>query len=302
MSIYRLGHVEVRVPDLELASAYYTEVLGLIEVARKGDSVYLKGWDEHDHHSVILTYAPRYGVEHIAWKCDNINDLEKYENKLEKYGCHVERIPEGDELAMGDGIRFETPSGHTMELYHQMEKVGNGLPKLNPPPVRDDLIGIAPPRLDHTLLLAENVGDAGRFMMEALDFRMTEQLVNGEGHQLIVFLERSHTPHDVPFATGTDGGLHHFAFHLDNWLEVGKAADTLTMNGIEIDIGPTRHGLTRGHTIYFFDPCGNRNEVFSGGYYVDPDFEPITWTEDQFGKALFYYEGRINEQFVNRHT
>ena len=28
MGILRLSHVEVRVPDLELATAYYTEVLG----------------------------------------------------------------------------------------------------------------------------------------------------------------------------------------------------------------------------------------------------------------------------------
>ena len=41
------------------------------------------------------------------------------------------------------------------------------------------------------------------------------------------------------------------------------------MNGIDIDIGPTRHGITRGHTIYFFDPVGNRNEVFTGGYKTD---------------------------------
>jgi len=26
--------------------------------------------------------------------------------------------------------------------------------------------------------------------------------------------------------------------------------------------GPTRHGITRGQTIYFFDPSGNRNESF----------------------------------------
>ena len=32
--IIRLQHVEVRVPDLELATAYYTEVLGLVETAR----------------------------------------------------------------------------------------------------------------------------------------------------------------------------------------------------------------------------------------------------------------------------
>ena len=65
------------------------------------------------------------------------------------------------------------------------------------------------------------------------------------------------------------------------------------MNGIDIDVGPTRHGITRGHTVYFFDPVGNRNEVFSGGYRTDHDWETITWTEDQLGKALFYYENRI---------
>jgi catechol 2,3-dioxygenase len=32
---------------------------------------------------------------------------------------------------------------------------------------------------------------------------------------------------------------------------------------------PARHGITRGTTIYFFDPAGNRNEVFAGlGYRV----------------------------------
>ena len=48
---------------------------------------------------------------------------------------------------------------------------------------------------------------------------------------------------------------------------------------LTIDVAPTRHGVTRGYTVYFFDPVGNRNEVFTGGYWVDPDFEPITWTE-----------------------
>ena len=33
MGILRLSHVEIRVPDLELATAYYSEVVGLIETA-----------------------------------------------------------------------------------------------------------------------------------------------------------------------------------------------------------------------------------------------------------------------------
>ncbi len=302
MGIFRLGHVEVRVPDLELAAAYYTEVLGLREVERKGDRIFLKAWDEHDHHSVILKYYPRYGLDHMGWKVESVNDLEEFETKAERYGCDVERLPAGHESGIGAAIRFETPSGHMCELFHETVKVGNGLPKTNPPPVPSNLVGIAPHRLDHILLTAEDVGDAGRFYREVLGFRLTEQVLTGEGHELSVFLERSHTPHDLAFVTGSNGGLHHFAFWLDNFSDLARAADILRINGIQIDIGPTRHGITRGHTIYFFDPCGNRNEVFTGGYFVDLDFEPITWTEDQLGKAIFYYEGKLNERFLSVHT
>jgi len=55
--------------------------------------------------------------------------------------------------------------------------------------------------------------------------------------------------------------------------------DIFSMDDVPIDIGPTRHGITRGTTIYFFDPAGNRNEVFAGlGYRVQPDFPTINWT------------------------
>jgi catechol 2,3-dioxygenase len=55
MGLLRLSHIEIRVPDLELATAYYTEVLGLVETAREPERVFLKCWDEHQHHSVVLT-------------------------------------------------------------------------------------------------------------------------------------------------------------------------------------------------------------------------------------------------------
>ena len=60
--------------------------------------------------------------------------------------------------------------------------------------------------------------------------------------------------------------------------------------------------MTRGNTIYFFDPMGTRNEVFTGGYRPDPDFPTITWTEDNIGRAVFYYEGEVNERFTTVHT
>jgi catechol 2,3-dioxygenase len=68
---------------------------------------------------------------------------------------------------------------------------------------------------------------------------------------------------------------------------------------ISLDIGPTRHGITRGHTIYFFDPSGNRNEVFSGGYTYYPDHPKRVWDADKLGKGIFYYDRALNERFLS---
>ena len=68
MSILRLSHVELRVPDLELATAYYCEVVGMIETGRDDSRVFLKCWDEHQHHSVVLTHEPTHGLNHLGFK------------------------------------------------------------------------------------------------------------------------------------------------------------------------------------------------------------------------------------------
>ena len=301
--ILRLQHVEVRTPDLELCAAYYTEVLGLIETAREDDRIFLKCWDEQEHHSVVLRQAPSYGLDHMSFKVAELGDLDFYASRLESAGTPVKRYP-ARELGpgWGDAIRFDAPSGHLVELVHGMQKVGNMLPLTNPPPRPQNLVGIAPPRLDHIFITAEDVDETTRFFREVLGFRLTEQIVANDGHQLATWLERSHSPHDIAMVTGPNRGLHHFAFWLDDWNGVREAADTLAYYGVDIDIAPTRHGVTRGYTTYFFDPVGNRNELFTGGYWVDPDFEPITWTEEEMGRAMFYYSREVNERFFTVHS
>ena len=81
-----------------------------------------------------------------------------------------------------------------------------------------------------------------------------------------------------------------------------SAADACAYHGVHIETNPTRHGVSRGQCLYFFDPCGNRNEMFTGGYWVDPDFEPITWTEEEMGRAIFYYHREVNERFFTVHS
>jgi len=305
VGVLRLSHVDITVTDLDLACAYYTKVIGMIEVGRTADSVYLKCWDEIDHHSLRLTYAPRVGFGLMSFKVTSDDDLAELEQAVSRYGFPVQRISRGASVGQGESIRFETPSGHEMELVREVQKVGGSLPKLNPRPfVVDAQIQdtIAPPRMDHVLVTAEEVGEATRFYSGVLGFRVTEQLLDGNGHQIGTWMERSHSPHDLAVVAGPNGGLHHFAYWLDDWDHIRSAADILAYNGISVDVGPTRHGITRGSTIYFFDPLGTRNEVFTGGYRPDPDFPTITWTQDNAGRAIFYYEGELNERFMKVHT
>ncbi|MGQ0848400.1 MAG: catechol 2,3-dioxygenase [Actinomycetota bacterium] len=302
MGILRLSHVDIKVPDLDLAAAYYSEVLGLDITERTDDRLFFKCWDEEDHHSLTVRYDPRVGIDRFTFKVESEEDLDDFERRVENYGFAVHRVGGREEIGQGESIRFETPSGHEMELVYDVEKVGGRYGKLNPYFDPDAFKGIAPPRIDHLLVNAEEVGEATRFYMQVLGFRLTEQLLGSDGHQIGVWLERSHSPHDLAVVNGPNGALHHFAFWLDDWDHVRKAADILAYNAIQIDVGPTRHGITRGNTIYFFDPMGTRNEVFTGGYRPDPDFPTITWTEDNFGRGLFYYENEVNERFIKVHT
>ncbi len=302
MGVLRLAHADIQVTDLDLATAYYTEVIGMLEVERDDTSVYLKCWDEIDHHSLRLEYAPRVGIDQFSFKVEHEDDLAELEKAVNTYGFPVERVSKGERVGQGESIRFSTPSGHTMELVADVEKVGRALPLVNPPVYVDGLLGIAPPRMDHILLNAEEIGESAKFYQEVLGFRLTEQLVDSDGHQMAVWMERSHRPHDLALVRGPNGGLHHFAYWLDDWDHVRRSADILAYNGVAVDVGPTRHGITRGNTIYFFDPLGTRNEVFTGGYRPDPDFPTITWTEDNIGRAVFYYEGEVNQRFMRVHT
>ena len=115
--ILRLQHVQIRVPDLELCTAYYTEVLGLIETAHEENRVFLKCWDEHEHHSVVLRQAPTYGLDHMSFKVAELEDLDHYTERVEAWGIPVKRYGTGElGPGWGDANRCEAPAGHTVEL------------------------------------------------------------------------------------------------------------------------------------------------------------------------------------------
>ena len=299
--VMRPGHCSIRVMEMGPAVQHYVERLGLIKTGEdKQGRVYLKGWDEHDCFSIVLREADAPGMDYLGFKVHSSADLDRFEVDLRAYGCAVERIAAGELVGCGHRIRFHLPSGHAIELYAHKDCIGNGLGYRNPHPWPDGLKGMQANRFDHCLLYGPAIPDVADLFTNVLGFSLTERVVAPDNTMVGAFFSCSNKAHDIAFIEHpTPNKFHHASFLLNTWEELLRAADLMSMHDISIDIGPTRHGITRGRTIYFFDPSGNRNEVFCGDYAWYPDREPITWDTSELGRAIFYHDRKINESFLS---
>ena len=300
--VLRPGHISLRVLDLEEGVNFYKNTLGLVETGRDGQGrVYFKAWDEREHNSVLIREAESAGVDFFAFKVADKATLDKLDADLQAFGLKTERIPAGEMLETGERVRFEVPSGHLIELYAEKTDIGNGQSYVNPDPwIPDAERGIAPSRMDHCLLYGPDIEKVQEIFEKVLGFYLVEHVVMEDGKtDLAIWLSCSTKAHDIAFVRHPEPGkLHHISFKLDSWEKVLRAADIMSMNRISIDIGPTRHGITRGTTIYAFDPSGNRFETFCGGYDTYPDYKTITWTWDEVGAGIFYHDRKLNERFL----
>ncbi len=301
--VLRIGEVAVRVLDLEAAAKHYGQYIGLQEVMREPGRIYFKAWDEHDHHSVVIREADTAGMDYFAFKVFDDATLTRLEGRIKEYGFNVERIATGTYPRSGRRIQLELPGGHVMQLYAEKDRIGNSMPTRNPGVLPDDGVvrGMGATRLDHVLLAGPNVTETTKFFIEVLEFDLGEELIdNDSGMQLGTFLCCSNKPHDIAFVLREDRGkFHHMSFYLDSVHDVYHAGDIMGKYNISVDVGPTRHGITRGATIYFYDPSGNRNEVFSGGYIHYPDRPHLTWDTTQLGHAAFAIDNQPRPSFFN---
>lgn len=301
--VVRPGHVALRVLEMDAAVHYYTNILGLVETDRDDKGrVYLKGWNEHDHHSVVLREADSPGMDYFGFRVRSTEALTILTDRLRAADVPVEIIPAGEHKHCGERVRFEAPSGHFFELYAEKDKVGNGLPLINPDPWPDGLLGIHPTHFDHCLLYGREFDATVRLFMDVLDFDLVEDAMDGE-ERVVAFLSCSNKAHDVAFIKNDQQNkLHHVSFHVDGWHDLLRAGDILGKHRVPVDTSPTRHGFLRGETMYFYDPSGNRNEVFSGGYIWYSDMPTVTWTMDEIQRAIFFHQGTVEQRYLQAVT
>lgn len=303
--ITRASLLQVRVLDIEKSVHFYKDILGLIEVGRADDRVFFKGYDEFDHHTFVIRLADKPGLDFMAFKADCDETLTRIEKETKEFGLPCEVIPANtDQPGYGRRLSVSLPTGHRIDLFAEVERASQTPDVRNPdiwpngiPPV-----GVGACAVDHALLFGPNAAEAVRYFKEVLGLGVVEVAkasANPEDGDLCTWLSGSNRPHDVAVLNfDQPGKVHHYGFKLNSWTDVGRAADILTINNVQIDAGPMRHGITRGYTLYFFDPSGNRCEVFAGGYAYYPDMPTRVWDADQVGKGIFYYDRKLKENYL----
>jgi len=291
LDVAHLAHVELLTPKLEESARFYKDVMGLIESGREGDSIYLRGWDDYEHHTLQLTASPQPGIGHYALRAVSPQALQRRVAAIEKTGWGIGW--KENNVGHGPAYCFTGPGDHKMEIYYETEwyqPPADLRPALKNQASRLPNRGIALRRLDHVNLLAVDVRATRVFLQEALGAKMTELIIFDDGSEKASWVTFSNKTYEIAISEdwlNTKGRLHHITFAVDSREDVLRAADICLESGVHIETGPSKHAIQQTFFLYVYEPGGNRFEIASPGarLVLAPDWKPVVWSQAEREKG-----------------
>ncbi|MFD7708505.1 catechol 2,3-dioxygenase [Streptomyces sp. NPDC059785] len=289
--IAHLGHVELLTPDLDASVSFFTDYLGLTVSGQSGRSVYMRTFDDYEHHSLVLTAHATSGVRRTALRVSSAEALDRRVTEIENSG-RPGRWAE-DEPGLGKLFVTSDPDGHELALYWESEhyQAPEELrPALKNQPQAKPNRGVGVRRLDHVNFLASSVSANGDFLRDVLGARPTEQIQLDSGRiagQWLTFTQKSYDLVYTEDWTGSKGRLHHIAFATDTREDILRAADLAIDTGVFIETGPHKHAIQQTFFLYVYEPGGNRIELCNPltRLVLAPDWPLVTWTEQERKKG-----------------
>jgi catechol 2,3-dioxygenase-like lactoylglutathione lyase family enzyme len=260
MSLHRLSHIEIGVPESALAGtcAFYRD-FGLTEVA-PGRFATVDGGEQ-----LTFVAAERRVLRAIKIGVDDADDLERTRAALAKLGHAAER--NGNALSAQEpttGIRVELAIEPRISVAPASQLPTNGPGRMARTNARSTAVGPVerplPRKLSHVVTASTDTTATRRFFVDGIGFRVSDE-IPGLG---AAFLRCSTDHHNLLVQPAPVTFLHHTAWEMDDVDAVGRAAASM------VAADPTRHtwGLGR-HAIgsnyfwYLRDPAGNFAEYTS---------------------------------------
>jgi catechol-2,3-dioxygenase len=126
MVLKKLGHVVLKVRDLDRSEAFYTSVLGLVVTGRMpGRMVFFAVPGSPDSHDLGLwkvgpdaapQVSKQVGLFHVAWQVEREEDLRTFHDSLVAHSVPVRStLDHGANLS----VYFEDPDGHMLEVTYE---------------------------------------------------------------------------------------------------------------------------------------------------------------------------------------
>ena len=291
--VCKLGHVELTTPDIDTSLHFFRDLVGLDVVAEHDGRIYMRAWNEIDHHSLVLREGPT-GVGHFALRAASSKHLDLIAEDLRAHDIAVEEVGGGVELGQGDAIRFTSPQGHPWEVYWETEK-GRQDSRLLNQRGRAYLRGSSPMHLDHINIACVDVTEGEQFLADRLGFMRREYVQPTGGPVVASWMSVTSQCHDIAIAMDpppslSNGRLHHISYIHQDRSDVLRAGEIMRDAGVTIDLAPGKHGISQAFFLYVKDPgSGHRVELFAGGYHIfDTDWEPIKWDENNITTGMVW--------------
>jgi catechol 2,3-dioxygenase len=281
-----LAHVELFTPKLEESTKFFTDILGMSISEIKGDSVYLRAYDDYEHHTLKLTAHKHSGIGHFAWRTRSQEALENRVKAIESTGLGIGW--EDHECGYGKAYKFKYPDGHICELYfdtHKYKAEGEHKSALKNTNSKFPGRGMNVRRIDHLNLLAKDIVAFSDFQFGVLGGRMSETIIFDDAPKG-VWVSVNSKSYDLAITedhSGMNGRFHHLTYVVNSREEVLLAADIALENGIFIETGPHKHAIQQTFFLYLYEPGGNRIEIANptARLILDPDYETVVWSKEE---------------------
>lgn len=261
--VTRLGHVKLRVPDVDAQSAFLQATLGLREVERVDGVAYLTCNERH--HELILAPGKKTRYEHIGLEVADAAALEETLASAERAGG-TRLGPVTGEAGIEAAELVRGPGGHRFKLFYGMETVR--------PPDAPGEAGVLADRCEHVSLDVRRLKPMASFLRDGLNFQVSDQIgSNG------MWFRCEEIHHGIAMVKTPKVGLAHYAFALPGFEDFKRIGDYLRGRQERFAFGPGRHGPGNNLFIYFFDPAGALVECCSEMALVGPghEYEPRRW-------------------------
>ena len=236
--VNRVGHVGLTVKDLSRSVRFATEILGLRETERHGDTAYLTC--NGRHHELVLTEGSEAGCNHIAFETYDPAGLDELRRRLDREKLDVVDAPL--ERGVCDAVRFAASDGLVIEVFYGMA---------HDQPPHYPTSGARPRKFEHITLKSAQKEKLEDILVGILGLRMSDRAAKA-----VSWLRASEEHHGVSVISAEVSQLHHYAWQIDDFASMARVGDHLMNHGRQFLWGPGHHGIGDNYFTYFVDDDG----------------------------------------------